>query len=159
MRYRKSILRVAALLTLAALLLSGCFGDPKSLRVKKQKENPDGQVVEITTSYCVVKYPIAFQDQIRVDAENQEDRAELKFSVLLNNAEYPLYSLIFGGNEGIPVGTLTRKDGTVVSVAILFCQADESLDMESLQSFYAVQETLNDVLQSLAENKQFTPAA
>lgn len=116
----------------------------------------EGQMMVITTSYCVLKYPFAFSDVIRVTAENQ---AALLFCAWLNNTEYPMFSIVFDGNGGIPVGTLKLDDGTVVSVTAQLFEADEAMEPDMLKSFYAVQETINDIIQSLAENEHFTPAA
>lgn len=162
---RKNVLRAAALLALFVLLLTGCGRKQNAvldlnadLQLIDQTEDQKAQVVVISTSYGTVKYPFAFSDLIRVYAENQEDRAVLKFCAWLNNTEYPLYSLIFDGDEGFPVGELTRKDGTAISVTVQFFEADPAMDADEMQSFYAVQETVNDVIQSLAENKHFTAA-
>lgn len=119
----------------------------------------EGQMMVITTSYCVLKYPFAFSDVIRVTAENQADQAALLFCAWLNNTEYPMFSIVFDGNGGILVGTLKLDDGTVVSVTAQLFEADEAMEPDMLKSFYAVQETINDIIQSLAENEHFTSAA
>ena len=109
----------------------------------------EDQMMVITTSYCVLKYPFAFSDMIRVMAAEQEDRAELLFCAYLNKAEYPLFSIIFDGAGGIDVGTLKLDDGTTVSVTAQIFEADTSIDPTMLTSFYAAQETINDVISSL----------
>lgn len=166
-----------ALLALIALLLTGCAQNPQEqtspdtsaptghtetqpsdsgLTVESVEQ--EGELMVITTSYCVLKYPFAFSDLIRVTAENQEDQASLLFCAWLSNTEYPMYSLIFDGDEGVPVGQLTLEDGTTVSVTVQFFQADEDMEPDMQQSFYAVQETINDIIGSLADVEGFTAA-
>lgn len=117
-----------------------------------------GQTVVVTTSYCVVQYPFAFSDLIVITAVNQEDMAELNFGARLNGAEYPLFTVSFGG-EGIPLGTLTLEGALPqVPVSVQIHEIDPNLDEEYTSSFFAAQEIINDVLASLAENGNFTPA-
>lgn len=131
-------------------------GSHLELRVESLEEVEDQVIVK--TSYCEVRYPFAFSDVILVTAENQPESARLLFCASVNDAEYPMFSIIFGGTEGIPVGTLTLDDGTVLSVTAQVFAADESLEPDTLHTFYAAQETLNDVISSLMDVKGFVPA-
>lgn len=117
----------------------------------------DGEQMVITTSYCVLKYPFAFSDALRVEAENTDSGSTLAFSVVIGEEAYLVYALYFGGNEGTLLGSVTL-DGVSVSVYGEFAVIPESLPEAGTATYYAVQETFNDIAASLRENAHFTPA-
>lgn len=194
MKYKTDMIRFAAAVTLAGVLLTGCSKElPEQTTAPGQTQaqiqptvqtqptiaetepqevtettvqrleltvdsvEQEDQMMAVTTSYCVVRYPFAFSDLIRVAAENQENNAALLFSAYLDQTEYPMFRIDFDGTGGIPVGTLTLDDGTVVSVTAQIFQADEALEPDMLQTFYAAQESINDVLSSLTDMEGFVP--
>lgn len=128
------------------------------LELTVESVEQEEQTMVITTSYCVLKYPFAFSDLIRVTAVEQDGLPALLFHAYLNGAEYPIFSIVFDGAEGIPVGTLELSDGTTVSVTAQLYEADGSLAQEMLGSFYAAQENFNDIISSLNDAEGFTPA-
>lgn len=129
----------------------------KELTVLSVEEQ--GDAVLVNTSYCTLRYPYAFSDLIGVEAVTEKDRAALKFTANISGAIVELYTLRFDHADGIPVGTLTVDgEDSSFTVTVVFAEAAQSLSQESLTTFYAVQETFNDVVVSLAENAGFTPA-
>ena len=117
-----------------------------------------GDRVVVTTTYGVVQYPFAFSDLIRVEAENNDSRSTLAFSLVMGETAYPVYALHFGGSEGMVLGTVTLENGTSVGVYGEFAQFPESLPEADTVTYNAVQETFNDIVASLGENENFTPA-
>lgn len=116
-----------------------------------------GDAVIVTTSYGTVKYPYAFSDVIAVSTENEENSARLIFSVLIGTEEFPSYTLIFNGTEGILIGSVAiGGENSAVPVYVEFHEAG-NLGEEMAGTFNAVQETFNDVLTSLCENGNFVP--
>lgn len=130
---------------------------PAVLTVDSIKEQ--GDTVVVSTSYCQLKYPFAFADLIEVEAVNEQDRAELIFSVKLDLSAYKLFSVTFGGSEGILLGTMDipGADAPVEVYAALY-QLDDALGDNFASTFNAAQESFNDVALSLTENEGFTPA-
>lgn len=135
-----------------ASTVAGKVSNVKTLQVESVKE--EGETVIVETTYGTVKYPYAFSDLVIVEAETFENHAVLEFKAEIDGTEYKLYTLIFNGEEGIPVGKLT-VDGETYVVTALFHDVT-GLSNDNMVTFYAVQETFNDVVNSLSENEGFT---
>jgi hypothetical protein len=70
-----------------------------------------------------------------------------------------MFALGFGGSEGTLLGTVdVDKTAMDVPVWLIFYTEDPDMDPDSRSSFYAAQESVNDVVASLTENEGFTPA-
>lgn len=126
----------------------------KELLVESVTERDDAMLV--VTTYGTVKYPYAFSDLMTVEAETFKDYAVLEFGATIDGTVHKLYSLIFNGEEGFPVGTLL-VDGETYVVTALFHDVSGIGD-DDMVTFYATQETFNDVVNSLSENQGFTAA-
>lgn len=129
----------------------------QELIVHSVEQQNDMMIVD--TSYCVLKYPFAFSDLIRIQPQMEEDRAALEFAILIDEKTYAVFTLYFGGSDGVLMGTLA-VDGSdePVNVYAVIHEAEESLPEGSRSSFLAAQEVINDVAASLAENTNFSPA-
>ena len=115
-----------------------------------------GEMMLVTTTYGTVKYPYAFSDLMIVEGKTYEDYAQLEFSAEIDEAMFKLYTLTFNGEEGIPVGTLQDGD-KAYAVTAQFHDFGEA-DNDTTITLSALQETFNDVINSLSENKGFTAA-
>ena len=127
----------------------------KPLLVENVKEQ--GDTVTVETTYGTVKYPYAFSDLVIVEAQTFENHAVLEFKAELGGTECKLYTLTFAlarDEEGIPVGKL-KVDGETYVVTAMFHDVT-GLDDDNLVTFSAVQETFNDVVNSLSDNEGFT---
>lgn len=133
--------------------------EPEKVILTVEGTEEQADLVLVKTSFCNVKYPFAFADLIRVKAQDEGNVATLEFSACITDVEYPMYVLRFGGSEGILLGTLTIPgEAAPREVYAEFCQADTAALGDHVGTFYAAQETFNDVVASLAENGGFTPA-
>ena len=137
---------------------SGETGDEQAALTVDTVEQ-DGDMMVVTTSYCTVKYPFAFSDIIQVEAVQHNGKDALMFQALLGDGVYSLFCFVFDGTEGVPVGTLTLEDGTEVMLMLEIFEASTAMEGSFLNTFYAAQETLNDVIGSLMEIEEFVPAA
>lgn len=118
-----------------------------------------GDMVVVTTSFGQVKYPFAFADLIQVRAVNEGTVASLEFTALIAQEEYPLFAVRFGGSEGIPLGTLEIPgEAEPRAVCAEFYSVDESALGDHAGTFFAAQETFNDVVASLYEIQAFAAA-
>lgn len=139
----------------------GQTGAPQSLpdELVIQTVEEQGDVVVVSTSYCTLKYPFAFSDLIHVDAVTGESGAALEFTTVLEGVEADLFTLHFGGEGNHLLGTLTLgEEKKAVDVWVTFHEVSDALSSNYYSTFYAAQETFNDVVVSLAENENFTPA-
>lgn len=118
-----------------------------------------GDMMVLKTSYGTMKYPFAFSDLVEVEAVNREMQASLEWFALIGEEEYPIFTLTFNGNDGEMIGTMViDADKPAEQVCMLFFTADEKLEEAELQTFYAVQEIINDVIASLPDNEEYTVA-
>lgn len=131
--------------------------EPVKLAIDVIEEQGDMMVVE--TTYCQLKYPFAFGDLIEVECINSGDTEALVFSVKLDLSSYRMFTITFGQTEGILLGTLlTPNAEEPVPVYADLGQIDENLPENFVNTFYAAQESFNDVIGALMENENFTAA-
>ena len=118
-----------------------------------------GETMVVDTSYGEVKYPYAFSDLIGVEALNQGNQTALTFTARINGQAENLYSIWFNGADGLAAGSMDLQDGEApVTVTLVIYSPGAHLSGDYLTTFYATQETVNDVLSSLKENGNYTPA-
>lgn len=118
-----------------------------------------GDTMLVRTSFVQVKYPFAFADLIQVRPVNGDNVDSLEFFVASQDEEHPIFTLHFGGNEGILLGTLQiSNEETPRTLYAELASADTEALGDYLETFYAAQESFNDVVASLAENTNFTAA-
>lgn len=113
-----------------------------------------GDKVCVTTSYGDFSYPYAFSDLIVIEPVTEENCVGLAFSAYIEGKCEPVYTLWINGSRGVSAGTLHLEDKSF-SVTIEMMDAREDLNADYLTTFYAVQETLNDVIQSMAAGGSF----
>jgi len=115
-----------------------------------------GDVVVVTTSYCTLKYPFAFVDLMKIEPIVQDVGAGLDFSLEVEGRKSKVFTLLFGSKEGALVGRI-KLDGQAeaIDVTVVFYEVDAELNPSLHTTFYAVQETFNDIVNSLCENTNF----
>lgn len=177
-RKNRSVCLLAA--ALAGLLLGGCKKpDPVAETTGPVVTQPAGTTVEtteaprenllvlygteiredavvVTTSLVTLKLPFAFGDLIAVEEQSTLDWGKLAFSLRSGDTQWPLYTLFFGEGEGYYLGTLTTEAGEVEVYGALHSISEELAESQTA-SFYAAQETFNDVVDSLEEWPGFDP--
>ncbi len=115
-----------------------------------------GEWMIVKTSYITLRYPFAFSDIIDVEAYNDESVSQLRFYSNLDGKKILNYVIYFNSDEGIPCGTIKLNGEIPVSVELKDVPRKLSKDWAS--TYYAVQETFNDVLKSMKENSNFKVA-
>lgn len=110
----------------------------------------EGEWVWVSTSYGDFRYPYAFAELVAVEAKTEADRVALLFSACINGKNEPAYTLWIHKGVGTPAGLLAVQDRQVMTY-VQFHSPDSSLGAEDMVAFYAAQETLNDVLQSMVD--------
>lgn len=115
-----------------------------------------GEMMVGQTSYLNFEFPYAFSDLIGVDAINQGNQTALAFFARIDGKERPLYTIWFNGNEGEGAGTLDLRDGEKpVLVTVVFYKPGTELSEDAQTTYYATQETVNDVLASMQKDNNF----
>ncbi len=170
MKRRKIItLIIAVIMTVAGIAFGFALGRgsvPDDVSFSSQNEEgrlsiisttESGDWVTVKTSFISLRYPFAFSDIIAVEAYNEGLASQLRFYANIDGKKTLNYVIYFNSNEGIPCGTLKLQGEIPVSVE--FEKAPKKLSEDWLNTFYAVQETFNDVLKSMENNKSFVSIA
>lgn len=118
-----------------------------------QDVSEKGDRIVVTTTYCTVSYPVAFEELIEVEVRTQEDCAQITFYSTIDGKRTALYELLFNSREGVPLGYLQVEEDVYTVYARFY--EPEGLSKDGVSTFYAVQETFNDVAMSLEDNAGF----
>lgn len=113
-----------------------------------------GDLVYVKTTYGDFSYPYAFSDLVAMEPVNEENCVGLAFSAYIEEKSEPVYTLWINSDRGMTAGTLRVEDKTY-GVTIEIMDARTDLNEDYLSTFYAVQETLNDVLLSMEAGGNF----
>lgn len=124
--------------------------DEMVIRTVEERED----AVYVSTSYGDFTYPYAFSDLLVIEEVNEDSCVGLTVSVFLLGRNEPVYTLWINSDRGILAGMLQREEITY-RVTMEMYDPRENLNEAYQSTFYAVQETLNDVLQSLAAGGDF----
>lgn len=113
--------------------------------------------VEAKTTLGAFRYPTALADVLRVEAVSQGDTAALRFVARLAERDITVYTIHYNKAAGIRCGTFKPSD-TAEELAVYadLAEAPDDVDADWTATFYAAQETFNDVLSSMAEDSRFT---
>ena len=127
--------------------------------LKIEATSESGSWIVVETTYGELRYPYAFSELISVNATSSKDSAQLQFVSEINGADVVVYTIYYNEEIGSKLGEfdLGGEIGKV-SVSVVFETASDSIPEEWLTTFYATQETFNDVLASISEDIRFTEA-
>lgn len=118
-----------------------------------QDVSEQGNMIVLTTTYCTVSYPVGFEQVVTAEVQNQDNTAKIVVYATIEGKQYAVYALVFNSREGMPIGYL-RVEEDIYSVNAIFYDP-EGVGEAGKSTFYAAQETFNDVAMSLEENKGF----
>jgi len=164
---------VAVILAICAIMMTFMFTsckkenddtkDPAEAAVmpelKIEATSESGSWIVVETTYGEVRYPYAFSELISVNATSSKDSAHLQFVAEINGEDVVVYTIYYNEEIGSRLGEFDLG-GEVgrVSVSVVFETASDLIPEEWLSTFYATQETFNDVLTSIGEDIRFTEA-
>ncbi|MBE6768068.1 MAG: hypothetical protein E7549_04060 [Ruminococcaceae bacterium] len=116
-----------------------------------------GEWVAVATTFGRFRYPVAMADLLRAEAVSEGTTAALRFVARLDGRDVTIYTIHYNKAVGIPCGTLVLSD-TADEIAVYadLAEKPDDLSEEWVGTFYAAQETFNDVLSSMAEDSRFT---
>ena len=146
---------VAVMLIVLALLVI-CIWKPSKIQ-PETGEVDDGIIMSIheqgektivSTEYGKIMYPYSFSDLIQIVPKRSADAVFLEFYGRLEYGEHLLYRLWLGKEQGTYVGILKNRAGESVNVYLEMAPTPKNLQGWDENSFYAAQETINDVLSS-----------
>ena len=84
-----------------------------------EPEEIDDSVYEIKTELATLYYPQRWKDKVSVSTKDNK--------VTFSSGETPLFTLVFGGEEGVPVGTYEGKQLCIIDYPV---ESDELANMQ-----------------------------
>lgn len=120
-----------------------------------QSVTEEGSLVLVTTTYGSFSYPFAYSDLLVINTVSEDDYVAFSMCANIGDVE-PVYNIWINHAVGTYAGVLT-VDGETYPVYVEFISPRENLASGDLPSFFAAQETLNDVFLSWAANGFYTP--
>jgi len=115
-----------------------------------------GEWMVAETNYGSFRYPAAFADILAPEVIAHATSSELQFIAQIADQSLVAYSIRYNERIGDRCGTLRLSDAVEdIPVYVEFAEPTGIPD-DWLDTFYAVQETFNDVLDSMAQDSRFT---
>ena len=113
--------------------------------------------VTVETTYGTFRYPFAFSDLITVKADSNDSSASLQFTADVDGEMTVIYTIYYNEENGHPCGTLKlAEDEDPIIVSVVFAELPADMPEASKPTFFATQETFNDVLTSMKEDSRFS---
>lgn len=156
------ILRVLALICAAVLSLSACAQPEAETEptktVLEEAAQEENNFLEIETPYCVMQYPAYWEDALEIRETEDGGVLEDLFCCNMDGKQYQLFAVRFGeGAEGDIIGYLMHQEQKVpVSIEVFEFTGDSELAEENEMAVYAMQEGINDILQSVMANEAYS---
>ena len=124
---------------------------------EESKEDTEIQDVEIETTYATLYYPGKWKDSLRTEETELEFGADVKFYGTINGQEHWLFTVHFGGAEGIGIGAIMTAEGFMIDVTISMSDIipGEDWSDEAAEQFNAMQEAMNYVMNKLSNTPGF----
>lgn len=104
----------------------------------------------VETPYCMLSYPAVWQDYFRIEQEAADTHSVLFYGQVEGYDPVLLFTIVFGGDAGEQVGTITDSQGRQISVNVISEVPDLHgwLD-EDVNIIYEMQESINLIIESI----------
>lgn len=107
--------------------------------------------IPVETPYGELRYQEQWVDYMKTSQITEGDTVTVNFSAVINETEYPLFSVTIGGTGDDAIGQLTDAEGTKRDVFILVEDVEISSELtEGEQNrLYAMMEEVNYVIENI----------
>lgn len=111
----------------------------------------------IDTPFCTLHYPAQWIQDVKIQKEETPEKFSATIIGLIDGNEVPLFAVIFGESEEMPIGTLLCGDGTEVTVRLnldLF-NPDDGWTEEETNRAYEMIDGSTYLIEALSELENF----
>lgn len=114
--------------------------------------------IEIVTKYGTLLYPLEWEKNLRTKIVDSDVYKVEFYGTVEGKAEQHLFDLIFNGETGYNLGTLTTETGEAVQINIesYDFEFDDSWTEDEKFTLYAMQEDINYIIGMLSEGGNFS---
>ena len=150
-----------ATIMLVSIMMVACGGTGQSEEGQEIPAGPEGtptvSKVKVETPYTDLYYSGEWEDKISAEIINGNYECEIIFYGTVKDIKEKLFVVNFGNGKGFPVGTIYTPMGYEIDVTAEFVDIEQgSMEKTTFETFCAMQEQLNYVLQELKNNDSFT---
>ena len=118
------------------------------------------QDLAVSTPYCNLYYPAQWKDAVRYEADETDAGYIVVFYGAVNGKNAELFTIYFaeGSEDSVPIGVYTA-DGVSMDIGVSMPELPEDNDWSAAEreSFYALQEKINYLIDKLREDTAFVP--
>lgn len=131
--------------------------------VKKSEDNINDNKEEvidvfvIENKYVNLKLPTETEEKMIISTMENGAEMEIDFSYRHKDEEVEVYSVLFGSEEGVPIGVLSTENGMKIDVSIIVSDIffDEAWTDQEKDEVYGIQETVNFLIAELTKEECF----
>ena len=158
---KKGALLLVVVGILLLLIAGGLIWFFAAGRTPKKIENTQQEVVleddVIQTPFGELAYPGMWTDKVAHEITEEGEDFRVVFRSTLKDAEAELFTLCYGA---VPEGgyVMGEQDGVTISVVMSSLSPEDAPDEDTLNTLYALQESVNDLLTQLREDPACIPA-
>ena len=117
-----------------------------------------GEMVYLETPYCTLEYPAEAAEFLKCVDKNESGTYSKVFYGCVDEQEIELFEISFGIKENaILIGYIMHND-TKYPVFVRNSEIDNSLNQNSQNTIYMMQEGINNVINSITSNENFLEA-
>ena len=160
----KKYFLVLGLITVLCVTLFGCGDSNTDLLItdavsvtESTTEDPltlNPSLMGIATKYGDLRYPKRWSEQLRTEVVEKGGNAAVEmYGTIGEHEELHLYDVVFGGDEGVPIGTV-EADGEKVYVKLISYDLDfdDSWSEDEILTVKAMKEDINYLIDELSAN-------
>lgn len=106
-------------------------------------------MIELDTPYGSLYFPGMWEDLLHINPVEGETY-RMEFGCRFEDGDvHPLFDITFGTTDGVLLGTVAGAGNRQIPVSIRFWEPDEALEGENLNTFLAMQEDANRLMELL----------
>lgn len=119
-----------------------------------------GRDIVVPTPYCELHFPAEYSENLRVAEDKDGKIHKFVFIAYFENRASELFTVSFGDYEQEKIGDIQAIGGGI-PVSVIWPETDvkDELTVNSLNVYYAMQESVNYLIESLNGATNFIPAA
>lgn len=119
-----------------------------------------GGDIAVPTPYCELHFPAEYSENLKVAEDKDGKIHKFIFIAQFENRASELFTISFGDYEQEKIGEIQAIGGGV-PVSVVWSETDvkDELTVNSLNVYYAMQESVNYLIERLGSEPNFIPAA
>ena len=146
-------LLLVAVIALQAVTMVAVFGKKETVEEEGDTNNLNLDVVQIDTTYCVLKYPSIWMEELKFDEKTENGVYSAIFGCKIGGKSQTLFTLHFNSKETQNVVATVSNKGVSVPVVLEMAELQNDLwTAEELKAVRQMQDAKETVIQSIKDH-------